>query len=167
MENRMTFTSYESSMGAMISFRPATTSDSDALFEWRNDPDSREASLSRDPVSRDDHDAWFARSLHSTARWIVMATDESGERIGMCRFDLDVASSSAEISINLNPAWRGRGLASTVLDGGIAAFREHNPNLIRLTATIRHSNRASARIFLGHGFELEASEGGVDHYCSV
>jgi RimJ/RimL family protein N-acetyltransferase len=165
MENRMTFTSYESSMMPMLTIRPAVPSDGGALFEWRNDSDSRAASLSQDAIPRDTHDRWFASSLASPTRWIFLAVDTaSGDRVGMCRFDLDDDASSAEVSINLGPDWRGRGLSGEVLGGGIAAFREAHPPAVPLTASIRSTNAASARLFTAAGFTVVARRGDVDEY---
>jgi RimJ/RimL family protein N-acetyltransferase len=161
----MIFTSYESSMMAMLTFRPAVSSDAGDLFTWRNDPDSRAASLSQDVVSRDGHDRWFASSLESTTRWIYLAVDEeSGSSVGVCRFDLAEQDATAEVSINLNPNWRGRGLSGTVLTGGIAAFRAASALAVPLTATIRSSNAASARIFTAAGFVPVGADGDIDYY---
>lgn len=159
-ENRMTFTSYESSMMPMITIRPAVENDSQDLFTWRNDPDSRQASISQAVVSREDHERWFASSLASPRRAIYLAIDsQSGESIGMCRFDLDESATVAEVSINLNPVWRGRGLAAAVLAEAISQFRADTGVAITLTATIRSSNPASASIFRRAGFETTSATG--------
>jgi RimJ/RimL family protein N-acetyltransferase len=164
-ENRMTFTSYESSMMPMITIRPAVENDSQDLFTWRNDPDSRQASISQAVVSREDHERWFASSLASPRRAIYLAIDsQSGESIGMCRFDLDESATVAEVSINLNPKWRGRGLALSVLTEAIKSFRLSAGKAVPLTATVRSTNPASARIFVNAGFLLTATDGGLDHY---
>jgi RimJ/RimL family protein N-acetyltransferase len=152
-------------MMTVIRIRPAVEDDSTALFEWRNDEVSRRASISQDPVARDDHDRWFASSLASARRAIYLAIDdESGERVGMCRFDLDESGSTAEVSINLNPGWRGHGLAFPVLASAIEHYREHHALRIPLTATIRMSNLASARVFLSAGFVVTSSVEPLDHY---
>jgi RimJ/RimL family protein N-acetyltransferase len=161
----MTFTSYESTMTMMINFRPAVASDSDDLLDWRNDPDSRRASISQDPVDRQTHEPWFTNSLSSPDRWICIAVDEpSGEKVGMCRFDSDRSHSEVEVSINLNPVWRGRGIATNVLTGALDWFRAVNATDVPLTATIRSTNVASARIFRNAGFDQISADDGVDYY---
>jgi RimJ/RimL family protein N-acetyltransferase len=161
----MTFTSYESSMMTMITFRPVAAADSADLFEWRNDRVTREASVSQDPVSRADHERWFGASLALSTRWIYLAIDdESTQSVGMCRFDLGTDGDGVEVSINLNPAWRGRGIAFDVLTGGIARFREDHHPTAPLSATIRTTNRASARIFTRAGFTLVGSSDPYDYY---
>ena len=149
----------------MITFRRATAADSGDLFDWRNDPVTRAASVSQDPVAREDHALWFDASLASNARWIYLAIDdESSQSVGMCRFDLNPGGEDVEVSINLNPEWRGKGLAFDVLAGGLARFREDRGSTAALTATIRTSNQPSARIFTRAGFTLVDSVDQFDHY---
>jgi RimJ/RimL family protein N-acetyltransferase len=152
-------------MMTVIRIRPAVEDDSTALFEWRNDEVSRQASISQDPVARDDHDRWFASSLASSRRSIYLAIDdESGERVGMCRFDLDESGSTAEVSINLNPVWRGHGLAGEVLALAIERYGSSETGRVPLTATIRSTNPASARIFVNAGFALDRDGAEFAHY---
>jgi RimJ/RimL family protein N-acetyltransferase len=152
-------------MSGMITFRSASLDDSHDLFGWRNDPLTRAASGSQDPVSRSEHDRWFAASLASARRWIYIAVDTADEtRVGMCRFDLDDDGDSAEVSINLDPARRGTGLAYPVLEGAIARFRSDTGSAIELTATIRATNEASARTFRKAGFVLASSGAPFDYY---
>jgi RimJ/RimL family protein N-acetyltransferase len=165
----MTFTRYESSMGGMITFRPAVASDSEDLYEWRNDPDSRGASGSQKPVPRAEHDIWFSAAISSRDRIIYLAVDSgSGASVGMCRFDIDREALTAEVSINLDPARRGAGLAYPILDGAIARFRMDSGSALRLTATIRSTNKASARIFRKAGFVMmPSSSAPFDQYVLV
>ena len=149
----------------MITARKATELDSADLFRWRNDDDTIAASISDGPVEWADHQAWFAASLANDKRWIfiVSRTEDGGsQKLGMCRFDVAPDGSSAEVSINLNPDCRGQGLARDVLTAAIGAFRVASPTM-RLTATIRRSNRASEKIFLHAGF-LATSSG--DEFAS-
>ena len=152
-------------MMPMITMRPAVGSDSRDLFEWRNDIGTRQASVVQDLVSVDDHERWFAESLESSTRWIYLAIDEeSGLSVGMCRFDLDAELASAEVSINLAPTWRGKGLALEVLIEGVSRFRQDYGLPAPLTATIRGTNRASERIFMKAGFALVGTAGPFNHY---
>lgn len=138
----------------------AALGDSTDVFTWRNDPATRAASVTQDEVSRADHDRWYAAMLTNDAR-IVYIAHLAGSAIGLCRFDVD--GDSAEVGINLNPEFRGRGLARPILAGSIARFRQTHPQ-VRLTATIRPENVASARTFLAEGFQLTGSQPGFDNY---
>ena len=147
----------------VIIFRAAVPADSDDLFDWRNDEGTREASISRELVPRADHDRWFADALQSEARLIIIAKDPAtNDSIGTARFDSN--RGVTEVSINLNPRFRGRGLATEVLGGAIEAFRADGGHPGALAATIRHENLASARIFAAVGFSLVASDNQFDFY---
>ncbi|MBU1589374.1 MAG: GNAT family N-acetyltransferase [Actinobacteria bacterium] len=147
----------------MTSLLPATPDDSTAVYEWRNDDATRAASVSQSPVPWADHERWYARVLADPARHLYIAW-EGGQRVGLCRFDTDAAGASAEVSINLNPAFRGKGYSGRILAAAIETFRAGEGAGIRLTATIRPENLASMRIFAGQGFVPSGSEPGLEHF---
>ena len=152
----------------MITIRPARFEDSPILFRWRNDPQTRAASGTRDELDWPDHDAWVARALADDHRRLYIAErDDDGSivPVGMCRFDLSVRGDEAEISINLNPAERGKGLGGAILAAGIAAFRADVRPVNALRATIRPENRASVRLFERSGFERSGGDGEFDYYA--
>ena len=73
-------------------------------------------------------------------------TDNESKKINsICRFDFNASENCAEVSINLNPEMRGKGLASKLLFHSIKKYREGN--LIQLKATIKKENIASIKIF--------------------
>lgn len=152
----------------MIRIRRAKSTDSADLFQWRNDVGTRAASISTDIVEWTDHNEWLATSLESQSRWLYIALAGEGDdaaRLGMCRFDLGSDGASVEVSINLNPDYRGRGLAVQILSESIRVFRDSDDHgKMRLTATIRPDNRASTTTFERLGFQLMSTAGGFDHY---
>lgn len=147
----------------MTSLRLATLDDSTAVFDWRNDETTRAASVSTEPVPWADHERWYTRVLADPARHLYIAW-EGDERVGLCRFDTDATAGSAEVSINLNPAFRGKGYSGRILAEAIKLFRAGEGAGIRLTATIRPENLASMRIFAALGFEPSGSEPGLEHF---
>ena len=80
----------------------------------------------------------------------------------MVRFDLDGSGESAEVSINLNPSDRGKGLSKPLLKSAISHFRRTHD--VPLVAEIRKTNRPSIRCFEGVGFERCASDGSFYRY---
>jgi RimJ/RimL family protein N-acetyltransferase len=150
----------------MINIRPAAAQDSRNLFKWRNDPLTRLASISQAEVGWPDHERWFVNSLESSERHICIAEITEGlavRAVGMCRFDLDPKREIAEVSINLNPAFRGRGLAAPVLQAALQHFlAEHSG--VALEATIRLANSASERIFTSSGFSRRSADAVFGYY---
>lgn len=147
----------------MISVRTASILDAEDLRLWRNDESTRAASVSRSIVSWADHVRWFTEVLADDRRRVYIS-EEKGEKVGMCRFDLSDDDLAAEVSINLNPEFRGRGLARPVLKESIARFRSDIVRPISLTATIRPSNGASIRLFGSVGFEFAHGDELFKHY---
>ena len=139
--------------------RPATAADSQALFDWRNDALTRAVSGSHAEIDRDAHEAWFLASLASDSRTIYLAEVE-GEPAGMVRFDREGAA--AEVSINLAPAFRGRGFAGEILAGAIGSYRDGNGIPVRLLARIRPDNAPSIRLFAAAGFVPAGADGDLE-----
>ncbi len=131
-----------------MNVRRAHAGDAADLWAWRNDPHTRAMSISSAEVSWSEHLAWFTRALADPARAIYIGID-AGEPIGMCRFDFG-ADATADVSINLAPHVRGRGLSVALLRAAIDAVRATRE--VALTATIRLDNGASIACFTACGF---------------
>ncbi|KIL99154.1 N-Acetylneuraminate cytidylyltransferase [Paramagnetospirillum magnetotacticum MS-1] len=144
-----------------MEFRKAVGEDAPDLLVWRNDPDTIASSLTGKGVAPADHFAWIARVLASPD-YILLMAEQAGEKLGMVRFDRD-DEGEWEVSINLNPAARGRGLAACVLAGAIAAAfpGQGRPTLV---AWVKRSNPASWRIFQRCGFAHQGDEDGVGYF---
>lgn len=149
--------------------RRADISDSRDLFEWRNDLHSREASTNSGLVSWEDHENWFSTKLESKDTYIfVFELDSTGtQKAGMTRFDLDRELGSAEVSINLNPKYRGHGLAGKMLAKSLTHFFAVEEGINVITASIRGSNVASTKIFVRAGFREDSAGEDFVHYSLV
>jgi L-amino acid N-acyltransferase YncA len=77
----------------------------------------------------------------------------------MVRFDLADDQKTAEVSINLNPGWRGHGVGEATLLAGLAALRSERGAMPELVAIIRPENTASVRLFERAGFVLARTTG--------
>ena len=149
-----------------LTYRKANVSDSRDLFEWRNDQQSREASINSDVVPWEAHEKWLTAKLDSDDTLLLIAELASNEasKIGMTRFDLDRHIGIAEISINLNPVFRGQGLAEKLLSESIGYFASAGTGIQLIKATIRDSNVASTKIFIRSGFVEVSRDEGFVHF---
>ncbi len=136
-----------------VTLRLATAADSDALFAWRNDEETRKASSSTAAVPRADHDAWFARSLDSKDRVLFVAMHE-GAAVGTARMDRDVSLGAAsrvwEVSLTVAPHARGKGLAAPMLTALSDAALEREAAL--LLARLKPENQKSRAAFEAAGY---------------
>lgn len=119
-----------------LKLRPATMEDSDFLLWLKNDPVMRKfAVVSHNKIKKADHLKWLGKNLHT-----IQIIQQGTEQLGMFRITDD-----KEVSINLSPECRGRGIGSKVL-------RRFCPKDV--WAKIVNGNVPSMRIFLDNGFKI-------------
>ena len=122
-----------------MKIRHALVSDSKYLWQWRNDPQTRQNSVNQDEVSWGDHNNWFADSQKNDASEIFIGlNNEPNELVGMVRFDFNIATTTSKVSLNLNPDWRGKNISSLMLSMAIDEFQ--NDRFFLLIAEILSHN---------------------------
>jgi len=127
---------------------PAGAEDCKTVWEWRNDPTTRENSFTTGKIPYKDHVKWFGNVLHSEKTKLLMLVLD-GKKIGNVRFDL--SDGMAEIHINMNPAFRGKGLGSlSISESCRYAFKTFKIN--KIIAKIKPSNERSINAFSKAGF---------------
>jgi len=137
-----------------INTRAAEEADSAEIFAWRNDPVTRQMSLTTAPVSLEAHQAWFAATLADETRCLLVCFDgTTSQKLAVVRFDLE--GSAALMSINLNPIQRGKGLAQPCLRQALAFLSKSHPQVTLVRAEIKTENIPSRRSFEAVGFELD------------
>jgi RimJ/RimL family protein N-acetyltransferase len=143
-----------------MNIKDADISDSLDVFEWRNDSISCQMFKSNNKLTLEEHIKWFESSLTNPLRkiYIGLLTDE---KVGICRFDIEIKVTSAEVSINLNPSMRRKNLSYDLLSKSIETFKKANQ--IELTATIKKDNIASLIIFHKCGFSIVYEDANYYH----
>jgi RimJ/RimL family protein N-acetyltransferase len=135
-----------------LHLRPAEPSDARDVWAWRNDAESRAASRGTEPVTWEVHEAWFARVLEDPARTMLVGCDpQTGEKVGMVRFDPPGPDGERLVSVNIAPERRGRGFGEKLLAAALA--RE---GAGRVIAEVRRDNIVSVRLFQALGFRRRA-----------
>lgn len=126
-----------------LSFRRAGFSDARLLFDWRNDPLTRENSIQTSEVTWAQHQEWLDHSLKNDKReiWIAVV---AGQDVGMIRKDLGHIS---ELSWSVAPECRGQGLGSQIL----TQFVQKHPGSYK--AKIKKHNQASLKMAEVAGFK--------------
>ena len=66
--------------------RPADADDEQLFLTWRNDPFTVKNSGNSQPVSPEEHGAWFKAALADSGRLLFVAESE-GDAVGMVRAD--------------------------------------------------------------------------------
>jgi UDP-2,4-diacetamido-2,4,6-trideoxy-beta-L-altropyranose hydrolase len=94
--------------------RLAQWEDRYTLWEWANDPVTRQNSFNPQPIPWEDHIAWFMNKIHSqrTRIWIL---EYLTFPVGQIRYD-QTDERTALISFTVSPNWRGKGLGTKMLN---------------------------------------------------
>lgn len=134
----------------LIEMRPALQTDSDLLFEWRNDAETRALSHNTALVEHHDHERWMQFNvLNGYPAHVVMIADSELGALGVIRFDvLKTDVMSYIVSIAIAPRFRGQGYGGQSLAEACRLMGEYT-----LIAEIRPENAGSIRIFERCGFK--------------
>ena len=143
----------EVSVGSVF-LRPARPEDCQLVWEWRNDPDTRQASFQTEPIPFERHRTWFEARLDSPDLRFFIVQTADGKGIGYVRFQLK--DSEAEVSIALDARARGKGYGTMAIRAASEAVLSGG-GVRRLVALIKHSNPQSREVFQRAGFELRGS----------
>jgi RimJ/RimL family protein N-acetyltransferase len=140
-----------------IRVRKATIEDADILLAWRNDPGTRLMFVSQQEVALTEHQAWLTSTLTREDRVLLLGYDTENFPVGVVRFDLNLADTSAAVSITVNPGLRGQGLSALLLSAAIDYLRcdvakRFEPTTWTLRAQIRKENVNSMHLFQRVGF---------------
>lgn len=129
--------------------RHACESDTRLIWEWANDPDTRAASFSMDPIPWETHVRWLRSKLLSPNCRFFLASNCQGDPVGMIRFEL--SDDEAEVSANVAREFRGIGYGSQLIRIGCAElFR--GSSVRRIIAHIKPENERSIKSFVKAGF---------------
>jgi len=147
-----------------LTLRQAVESDSESLLEWRNDPTTKAFSLSSHEVTREQHVAWFNKALRDDNCLLIIG-EVLGDPIGMVRINILDDSGFGQVSINLNPDFRGRGISKQLLGASLLFGTRVLDNISKYCADIHVENVASQKIFSSVGF-VKSSETNIDNFES-
>jgi RimJ/RimL family protein N-acetyltransferase len=132
-----------------LRLRPARRDDAERLFAWANDPVTREMSFQGETIPWATHLRWLESSLGRPDRRLWIAEWRAADDwvpFGQVRLDR-----GGVLSLGLDPAWRGRGLAAPVIRRALAEPESAAFGPV-YTAFIRPENQPSRRAFRQAGF---------------
>jgi RimJ/RimL family protein N-acetyltransferase len=129
--------------------------DIEILYEWRNDPLTRSASLETNEVKLDEHREWLRDTLARADRKLHIAERE-GEPVGIVR--LDFHGDACEMSWTVAPSARGHGIGKLM----VSAMINRIGGLI--TARIRTDNAASVAIARAAGMVFQREDGELTYW---
>lgn len=147
--------------------RAAVSEDCAMLWQWRNDPLTRRMQRASDAVPWRQFERWYARALVDPERAILIASPCGGgdaDDLGVAQFLLHLPAGVAEIGLNLNPRYRGRGLA-TPLILRFCAEAQRALSCKVIVAHVKAENIPSKRAFTRAGFAPDGGCGHILRFC--
>lgn len=147
-----------------IDLKLATLKESKLIWQWRNDPSTRNNSLKTKPITWIDHATWYQKILKDQNSKMYVSFFNNIP-IGVVRFDIKNAQMRTyNININIAPQSRGKGFGKTLLNKSIIKLRQEDPFLVRISAEVKKENLLSNKLFLSSGFHLIKEESGINQY---
>jgi UDP-2,4-diacetamido-2,4,6-trideoxy-beta-L-altropyranose hydrolase len=139
---------------AKITLRTASPDDSELVWEWANDTNTRSNSFSTNFIPWETHQVWFKKKIHDPRCIFRIAVDLSGRPIGQIRCDLK--GRDALVSVNISPALRGRGHGSEIIRlAALDLFKSTDIEVMH--AYVKEDNQGSRRAFEKAGFKHRGS----------
>jgi len=133
-----------------LSLRPIVAGDVEIMFQWQQDPSTREYARHSAVPSRSEHEAWFQQRLRNPDCLFNMILKDQ-EPVGVLRFDrLNDKKNTFEISILIAPLHRKKGFAASALHLARKIF----PSLA-FYAEVHSDNKASHQLFLSTGYVFQ------------
>jgi len=132
-----------------IKLRPVRLDDKNDLLAWANDPETMNSRFNKRPISIQEHEAWFNRSLSNPGRMIYLAEDEGGNKLGAIRLDR-LSERVIEYDINVAPIMRGKGYSASMIAAASELYKPEQRGLLFI-ARIKKSNPRSKAAFLKAG----------------
>jgi len=140
-----------------VRIRRATMADASLLWRWANDPDTRAASFTSEPIPYPDHVRWLQERLADRSCLLLIGWNGAGP-LGQVRFDR--TEDEAEVSISVAPEHRGV-VGSLLLESALQRFRHGSLRSNIVVARVKIDNERSRRLFERAGFRLVGEREGV------
>lgn len=129
-----------------IGIREATLNDAVILFEWANNPETRQNSFNKHNIEWHNHINWLKKRLYTpSCKIYILLINE--KPVGVVRFDIN---ETTIIGITVAPDHRGLGLGADFLKIACNTYWKSNGNDV--LAYIKKENIASLRVFEKAGF---------------
>ena len=136
--------------------------DSILIWNWRNNKETRMMSRNKNKIRLKDHKLWLIKSLLNKENKMYLCKEKESP-VGIIIFT-KMTENRYEISMNLNPDFRGKGYGEKVLKKGINKFKEDSCSEYKLIAVIKKVNKKSQKLFIKMMFELEKNDDNFLYY---
>jgi UDP-2,4-diacetamido-2,4,6-trideoxy-beta-L-altropyranose hydrolase len=133
-----------------LRLRKAIKDDCRTLWEWANEPATRAASFSDDPIPWETHKEWFMKKISQSDVYLWIGVDEDDKPVGIVRFEPNDGGGFL-VSIAIDRQKQGKGIGRSLLHIGIARMLSTYPHHV-IHAFVKTTNGPSLALFDRAGF---------------
>ncbi|MCH8905203.1 MAG: GNAT family N-acetyltransferase [Bacteroidetes bacterium] len=137
-------------MPQKLTFRPVEEDDCELIFNWANDPFTRENSFNTESINWDEHIIWFANKLR-TDNCLFYIFFYNEKAVGQVR--IDISNDEGVINFSVDRQFRRHGYGTTMLEILPDIVEGVRPGT-RLTGTVKADNQASIKAFERAGYKI-------------
>lgn len=135
-----------------VTFRRAMPEDAGLYFNWVNDAEVRNNSITTGIISWETHQQWFSEKISSESLMLVFFLNE--EPFGQLRIDWE--NDGGWIDYSIDNRFRGLGLGKIILREAIELLNRASTRK-KISGKVKIENLASKRCFEKSGFSLEST----------
>jgi UDP-2,4-diacetamido-2,4,6-trideoxy-beta-L-altropyranose hydrolase len=145
-----------------LAVRSVCASDESLLFDWSNDPETRQNSFSSATIAAAEHHNWLAGKLRDVenCRMYIIET-KSAVPVGQVRFELE--DNVWFINYSVGAPYRGKGLGRRSVELALSKLRATQKRLY-VAGRVAPHNLASHRVFQNLGFASTPKVNGTIEY---
>ncbi len=129
---------------SQVTLRLAKGIDAKNIFDLANDPVVRENSFNHADIAWDDHKKWLLEKLNNQ-NFLLFLGEVDGKFAGQTKFER--TSGEVVIGISVAPEFRGRGIATILINKGLNEAKKLWPQISAVNAYIQETNIASIKLF--------------------
>ena len=130
-----------------LTLREVTGKDIDLLFQWANDPVTRQNAFHTEQIPYETHRVWFVKML---------ADRDVLKYIGQIR--LSIEDGEALIDYSIDPEKRGQGFGTRMVLMAEEKLRETRTDVNVCKGQVKLENIASAKVFEKCGYDMDEKE---------
>ena len=166
--------------------RPVSESDAKILYDWINDPVTRQNSFQTQPVVWEEHINWLQQKLKDINSFLFIMSDGQNDcgtiRIDIKKADKMISEAYGLISFSIAPTCRGKGLGEKILALAEQLVKEikgvedkeqvkdlkndiMDTNIKLLVGEVKVENIASCKCFEKNHYILEKEVNGEVIFC--
>ena len=135
-----------------LSSRLVKQSDCKLLFDWANEPSSRNNSINSKKITWEEHTKWFNQKLNSPKTKMYLFFNQ--DPVGVLR--LEETNNMLQISFSVDLEQRGKGIGNQMISFALKQFPNSD-----FCAQVLERNINSHKIFLRHNFKFDQSSNSI------